>query len=343
MPDRTSRGSVTPSRAAVISSAASATLSNGTNRSISVPAIHTPCIVKNHDGRTLARPNASANIGSSALKSSSVSLTSNARTAVAFRFRIAIRSLANRHPRDFIADRQRRWDVGTFDDLPEHRVFAVELVARGERDVDLAVAFRRLAHVGQSDGARLVRPPRRHLGRAHRFAAGRGVAESPQVPFADVPALRVTELNDESAQGSVHVLAVVEMIARQGGDVLDGLWRIAGERLDHERALHGLDDEERCRGCSLSGPAEAGLYECERPQPQSDTGQQPEEHSGRHRAAHTAMPVAADREMRVTPICAHIGRTTHSGQRGYTGRQTFCPQVTRYRLISGHQRRSVAW
>src|SRR3954464_15402168 len=137
MADRTSRGSVTPSRAAVTSSAASATLSNGTNRSVSVPAIHSPCIVKNHEGRTFARPNAAANIGSSALKSSSVSLTSNARTAVAFRFRIAIRSLANSHPRDFVADRQHRRDAGPFDDLPEHRVFAVELVARGERNVDL--------------------------------------------------------------------------------------------------------------------------------------------------------------------------------------------------------------
>src|SRR4051812_10846868 len=135
MADRTSRGSVTPSRAAVTWSAASATLSNGTNRLVSVPAIHNPCIVKNHDGRTFARPNAAANIGSSTLKSSSVSFTSNARTAVAVRFRIAIRSLANRHPRDFVADLQHHRDVDALDDLSEHRVFAVELMARGERDV----------------------------------------------------------------------------------------------------------------------------------------------------------------------------------------------------------------
>src|SRR4029079_15346225 len=32
---------------------------------------------------------------------------------------------------------------------------------------------------------------------------------------------------------------------------------------------------------------------------------------------------------------------TQSPHRGCRGLQTFCPQVTRYKLISGHQRRSV--
>ena len=75
----------------------------------------------------------------------------------------------------------------------------------------------------------------------------------------------------------------------------------------------------------------------------SYTRKQPQKHSGLDGAAHTAIPAAADFATRMTPTRAHIGRTTHSRQRGYTGRHTFCPHVTRYRLIRGHQRRSVAW
>ena len=35
----------------------------------------------------------------------------------------------------------------------------------------------------------------------------------------------------------------------------------------------------------------------------------------------------------VTPILGHRSLIAHAGHRGYTGRQTFCPQVTRYRLM----------
>src|SRR5439155_16197156 len=44
----------------------------------------------------------------------------------------------------------------------------------------------------------------------------------------------------------------------------------------------------------------------------------------------------------VTPIRAQYGRMAHAPQRGESGRQTFWPQVTRYKLMYGHQRGFVA-
>src|ERR671926_440061 len=44
----------------------------------------------------------------------------------------------------------------------------------------------------------------------------------------------------------------------------------------------------------------------------------------------------------VTPILGHTSAIAQLPHSGYTGRHTFCPHVTRYRLMTGHQRRAAA-
>src|SRR5262249_33317438 len=44
----------------------------------------------------------------------------------------------------------------------------------------------------------------------------------------------------------------------------------------------------------------------------------------------------------VPPTSGQPPPSPHRGHRGYPGRQTFCPHVTRYRLTSGHHRRATA-
>src|SRR5918993_1716707 len=44
---------------------------------------------------------------------------------------------------------------------------------------------------------------------------------------------------------------------------------------------------------------------------------------------------------RWTPSLGHSSRMAQALHRGNTGRQTFCPQVTRYRLMYGHHRCSI--
>ena len=62
----------------------------------------------------------------------------------------------------------------------------------------------------------------------------------------------------------------------------------------------------------------------------------------RHRSPSVSQPSrAVYRPTCVTPSRGHRLLTAHVPQRGYTGRQTFCPQVTKYRLIDTHQRRGA--
>src|SRR5678815_5636921 len=44
----------------------------------------------------------------------------------------------------------------------------------------------------------------------------------------------------------------------------------------------------------------------------------------------------------VTPILGQRSFTAHTGHRGYTGRQTFCPHVTSRRFTTGHNLRGTA-
>ena len=59
----------------------------------------------------------------------------------------------------------------------------------------------------------------------------------------------------------------------------------------------------------------------------------------------TADTIAMTRFIRhplIRPICRQSRAMAQSPQRGRTGRQTFCPHVTRYRLMTGHHRASVS-
>ena len=108
--------------------------------------------------------------------------------------------------------------------LAEDGVLAVEIPARRQRDVDLAVGPRRIAHVRDADGARAVRPLRAEISATPIGLPLAAAAPRPHsARFESVAGLRIAELHDEARQRAVHALTVVETAVDQRHDVRDGL------------------------------------------------------------------------------------------------------------------------
>src|SRR5258706_15327193 len=79
-------------------------------------------------------------------------------------------------------------------------------------------------------------------------AAGVEAAPPPRL-LRHVARLRIAELDELCGNDAEDALAVVEVALDEREDVIDGLGRLIGIRLDLDRAFHGLDDEDlTCAG-----------------------------------------------------------------------------------------------
>src|SRR6185436_20617840 len=105
-----------------------------------------------------------------------------------------------------------------------------------ERDVDLAVGLRGIAGMRHPDRTFGVRPLLADLGRANRLAARRRVAASPVGLPVDVGRSRIAPLHDKTRQGAMEALTIVEAVAYELDDVLDGLRRLVRIRLERKRS-----------------------------------------------------------------------------------------------------------
>ena len=151
---------------------------------------------------------------------------------------------------------------------------------------------------------------------------------------------------------AVHAQAVVEVAAHERQDVLDRLGRFVRIHLDLEAFPSTSRDDDGRTGRRLRHRAATTGSLALRASPSAD--RRPA------RRRRTASPIVSavmrqrrrstvsslhqpscvsGRPVRTNPIRGHRRAITHSPHRGDTGRQTFWPHVTRYRLINGHQRR----
>jgi len=94
------------------------------------------------------------------------------------------------------------------------------------------------------DRADLVQPLLAELGDANRVAAARVEAASPQRLLRHIARLRIAQLHELIRHDAQDALAVVEVALRQREDVIDGLWGFVRVRLDLDRPLDRLDDED---------------------------------------------------------------------------------------------------
>src|SRR5205823_7573531 len=120
--------------------------------------------------------------------------------------------------RDFVADLERAEDLRALDHVSKHRVLTIQVGPWGERDVNLAIAFRRIAHVSDSDCAGLMQPLLRNLGHADRRSARRLGAASPAFALRHIARLRIAELHQKTWERPMHPLAVVEATLRERDD-----------------------------------------------------------------------------------------------------------------------------
>ncbi len=132
-----------------------------------------------------------------------------------------------------------------FDDLADDGILAVQLRARVEHDVQLAVCLRRFAHVSEAHRELHVLVLRRNLGDADRFAARRLGTAAPECALLWIAALRIAKLHEKTRNGAMHTLAVVEARFDQLRDVLDRHGSFLRECLNCEGSLRGVNDDER--------------------------------------------------------------------------------------------------
>src|SRR5215471_4950671 len=118
-------------------------------------------------------------------------------------------------------------------------------------------------------------------------------------------------------------LAIVKALPHELEDVGDGFRRFARIRLEREGSFCRFDDDHGTGVLRVRehGPAREGRrHQNERQNPP---------------------PADHERAVLTTPSRGHHLLITQAPHLGYTGRQTFWPHVTRYRLMIGHQRGGV--
>ena len=164
----------------------------------------------------------------------------------------------------------------------------------------------------------------RDLGHANGRPARRVETTAPAAPLGQITRLRIAELHDKTRHAAVNAEAVVEARPRQLNHVGHGAGRICGEGLHGKNTALGLHHQDGCLPL-LRGPGRSCGHD-ERAERHAD------EAGSDHAVARRRV------EAVVTPIRGHRARIWHAGHRGYTGRQTFCPHVTKYKLMYGHQR-----
>ena len=205
------------------------------------------------------------------------------------------------------------------------------------RDVHDAVAAPRIAVVRQRHGADDVRALGVRLQLADDLEAAAGV---PQILLREVPRQRVAELHHESGRHPADALTVVEVALDEREDVRDALRRFVRIGLEGEAAARGRHRDERPgaratleRGRRGSGRRRAARRRrWLRSRPAGGLRERPTH--GWHRHQHQPPPPtrtlsASSLSSWPHPILGQSAAIAQSPHRGYTGRHTFCPQVTR--------------
>src|SRR5262245_26645163 len=118
-------------------------------------------------------------------------------------------------------------------------------------------------------------------------------------------------------------LAAIETAFDERHDVLDALGRILREQTNLNRALDCLQHEDRIGGRGRLGLTRAGRRDEHHREKRQRNQTLPHcELLGLRRTAYGVRGTVV-----LTPTLAHSLLTTHAWQRGYTGLQTFWPQV----------------
>src|SRR5687767_12454144 len=170
-------------------------------------------------------------------------------------------------------------------------------------------------------------------------------SRSPPVALGHVARLRITPLHDEPRHHAMDPLPVVKVPLDQREDVFHMLGRIGRIQLDFNVALDRFDQQHRTRGRRwFRGRFGSRRRRLRRGSLRARRLNQYRYDQNRDSEAtpHVVLQTVSYPLVRKTPILGHSSLIAQSPHRGYTGRQTFCPQVTRYRLMYGHHRLAVA-